>query len=35
MLAGYDLASLVDARPRAEGGPTAPPHGLYLVHVSY
>jgi tRNA pseudouridine38-40 synthase len=35
MLAGYDLATLVDARPRAEGGPTAPPHGLYLVHVSY
>jgi tRNA pseudouridine38-40 synthase len=35
MLAGYDLAALVDARPRAEGGPTAPPHGLYLVHVSY
>jgi tRNA pseudouridine38-40 synthase len=35
MLAGYELASLVDARPRAEGGPTAPPHGLYLAHVSY
>jgi tRNA pseudouridine38-40 synthase len=35
MLAGYDLASLVDARPRSEGGPTAPPQGLYLVHVSY
>jgi tRNA pseudouridine38-40 synthase len=35
MLAGYDLAALVDARPRAEGGPTAPPHGLYLVAVSY
>ena len=35
MLAGYDLAKLVDARPRAEGGPTAPAHGLYLVSVSY
>lgn len=35
MLAGYDLAGLVDARPRAEGGPTAPAHGLYLVRVSY
>jgi tRNA pseudouridine38-40 synthase len=35
MLAGYDLAALVDERPRAEGGPTAPAHGLYLVHVSY
>jgi tRNA pseudouridine38-40 synthase len=35
MLAGYDLAPLVDARPRAEGGPTAPAHGLYLVNVSY
>jgi tRNA pseudouridine38-40 synthase len=35
MLAGYDLATLVDGRPRAEGGPTAPPHGLYLMHVSY
>ena len=35
MLAGYDLASLVDGRPRAEGGPTAPPHGLTLTSVAY
>ena len=35
MLAGYELAPLVDARPRAEGGPTAPPHGLYLLNVAY
>jgi tRNA pseudouridine38-40 synthase len=35
MLDGRDLAPLVEGRPRADAGPTAPPHGLYLTHVSY
>jgi tRNA pseudouridine38-40 synthase len=35
MLARQDVGPLLDGRPRSEGGPTAPPHGLYLVAVSY
>ncbi len=35
MLKRQDLAPLLEGRPRSEAGPTAEPHGLYLMAVSY
>jgi len=30
-----DVRAALEARDRTQGGPTAPPEGLYLVEVTY
>jgi tRNA pseudouridine38-40 synthase len=30
-----EMTSLLQGGTRAQGGPTAPPHGLFLVRVDY
>jgi tRNA pseudouridine38-40 synthase len=34
-LAPADITDILEARDRGRAGPTAPPHGLYLVDVTY